>query len=35
MVTEPTVAQDRPVMERKIAAIHRKNTASGTPAPHY
>jgi hypothetical protein len=28
-------ARDRAVMERKIAAIHRKNAYASTPTPHY
>ena len=34
-VAEPTEAQDRAVMERKSAAIHRKMLIAGTPTPHY
>ena len=34
-VTEPTEAQDPLVMERKIAAFHRKLPDSDTPTAHY
>jgi hypothetical protein len=35
LVADLTEAQDRAVMERKIAAIHRKNADASTPTPHY
>jgi len=35
LVAKPTEAQDRLVMGRKIAVIHRKNADAETPTPHY
>jgi hypothetical protein len=35
LAADPTEARDRAVMERKIAAIHRKSTNTSTPTPHY